>query len=161
MQIGAQRQTQKRKILCLSALFCVCMGMLVSCQTKRTYTDKDIVGVWKTDSILQYTNGFVERKGALDPDENIVYEYGNSGRLIMKKDHEQRNFQFEVVAGDSLIYRDAGGFFMVGYRILSLSPDRLVLKKKQAPMFPGPNQEVYEIRQFSPATIDGRSAKKR
>ncbi|WP_461133113.1 hypothetical protein [Spirosoma lituiforme] len=154
MTNGAQRQPKKQQTLCFFALLCVCTVIVLACQTKQTYTNKDIVGAWKTDSIFQYTNGFVERKGVLDPDENIVYEYDRKGRLLMKKDGEQRNFQFEVVAGDSLIYRDAGGFFMVGYRILALGPDKLVLKKKQAPLFPGPNQEVYEIRQFSPATQD-------
>ena len=160
MQIGAQKRIGKPHSLSVFALFCACIALLFSCQTKSTYTSKDIVGAWKTDSIFQYTNGFVERKGVLDPHEDIVYEYDSNGRLIMKKDDEQRHFQFEIIAGDSLIYRNAGGFFMVGYRILSLSPDKLVLKKKQAPMFPGPNQEVYEIRQFSPVADEGQSVKK-
>lgn len=156
----AQKRIGKPQSLSVLALFCACTGLLFSCQTKPVYTNKDIVGAWKTDSIFLHTNGFVERKGVLDPHEEIVYEYDNNGRLIMKKGDEQRHFQFEIVTGDSLIYRDTGGFFMVGYRILSLSPNKLVLKKKQAPLFPGPNQEVYEIRQFSLVTGKGQSVKK-
>ena len=125
--------------------------VLVQCQRKPDFTRNDIAGAWKADSIFAYTNGFVERKAVLNADENIVYDYDTTGRLTMKKDGEQRSIQYEIVAGDSLIYRTARGEILVGYRILSLTPTKLVLKKTQHPLFPGPNQEMYEVRQFSPA----------
>lgn len=138
------------RVLWVFALLCVSVWLTLACQSKPDFTQKDIVGAWKADSIFQYTNGFVERKAVLDPDENIVYDYDSTGRLTMKKEGEQRSIQYEIIAGDSLIYRSAAGGFLVGYRILSLIPNKLVLKKKQYPLFPGPNQDVYEIRQFSP-----------
>ncbi len=133
---------------------CVLLWLTLSCQSRPGFTQNDIVGAWKADSIFQYTNGFVERKAVLDPEENIVYDYDSTGRLTMKKEGEQRSIQYEIIAGDSLIYRSTTGGFLVGYRILSLSRNKLILKKKQYPLFPGPNQEVYEIRQFSPVSTD-------
>ncbi|MFD2572690.1 hypothetical protein ACFSUS_18770 [Spirosoma soli] len=129
---------------------------MFSCDSKPTFTEKDITGAWATDSIFEYTNGFVEKKALNDPDQNIIYAYDSNGGLTMKKEDEQRQFQYQIVDGDSLVYRDASGMFMSGYRILALSAHKLVLRKNRKPMFPGPNQQVYEIRQFSPVKAESQ-----
>ena len=133
-------------------MLCLFAYLAFACQTKPDFTPEDIAGAWKVDSVFQYINGFVERKAILDTDEAITYEYTRTGELTMKKVEEQRNFQYEILDGDSLVYRTMTGTFMVGYRILSLGSGKLVLRKRQRPAFSGKNQEVYEIRQFVPAT---------
>ena len=134
-------------------MLCLFAYLAFTCRTKPDFTPKDIAGAWKVDSVFQYSNGFMERKAILDTDEAITYEYTSTGELAMKKVNEQRNFQYEILDGDSLVYRTMNGTFMVGYRIVALNPGKLVLRKRQRPAFSGKNQEVYEIRQFVPATI--------
>lgn len=152
MQTTDVNKLSKRRASYLYGIPGVLLYLLCACQTNAVFTPDDIAGAWKVDSVFQYTNGFVERKGIPDLDEAITYEYTSTGELTMKKGNEERNFQYEILDGDSLVYRTMTGTFMVGYRILALKPGKLALRKRQRPAFSGKNQEIYEIRQFLPAT---------
>lgn len=149
---GAKRHTGNINSLCIFLPLCASLWLTFSCHSSPDFREKDLLRAWKADSIFQYTNGFVEKKAVITADDNIVYEYDSTGRLTMKKADEQRSIRYKLVGNDSLIYISPKGRYLNGYRILELTPNRLVLRKNLKPLFPGKNQLLYEIRQFSPAS---------
>ena len=157
MHRDTQRSTETIQTLCISrsagaVLLCASLWLTSSCRSKPDFQEKDLFQAWKADSIFQYTNGFTEKKAVISSDDNIVYAYDPTGRLTMIKEDERRSIQYKLVGNDSLIYINPKGRYLNGYRILALTPNKLVLKKNLRPLFPGKNQVSYEIRQFSPAT---------
>jgi hypothetical protein len=125
--------------------------LTVSCQSKLRITEADLKGVWKTDSIYRYTNGFVEKKAVIGGEDNIIYDYDGSGTMTMRKEAEGRPVRYRIIDGDSLQYVGKTGTVLSSFRILALEPGKLVLRKMQEPLFSGKNQLIYEVRQFSPA----------
>jgi hypothetical protein len=125
--------------------------LTVSCQSKLRITEADLKGVWKTDSIYRYTNGFVEKKAVIGGEDNIIYDYDGSGTMTMRKEAEGRPVRYRIIDGDSLQYVGKTGTVLSSFRILALEPGKLVLRKIQEPLFSGKNQLIYEVRQFSPA----------
>jgi len=125
--------------------------LTVSCQSKLRITESDLKGVWKTDSIYRYTNGFVEKKAVIGGEDNIIYDYDGSGTMTMRKEAEGRPVRYRIIDGDSLQYVGKTGTVLSSFRILALEPGKLVLRKIQEPLFSGKNQLIYEVRQFSPA----------
>lgn len=123
--------------------------LTVGCQSKIRVTEADLKGLWKTDSIYRYTNGFVEKKAITDGDDNIVYDYNGTGTMTMRKEAEARPVRYRVINGDSLQYVGKTGTVVSSFRILAFEPDKLVLRKMQEPLFSGKNQLLYEVRLFS------------
>ncbi|MFC0186547.1 hypothetical protein SAMN04515674_106180 [Pseudarcicella hirudinis] len=134
----------------MKKLFLFLPLLFFHCKSKPAFNKNQILGAWKADSVYHFTNGFVQAIAIVDSDENIVYEYDSTGSVFMKKDGEIRRIHYKFIREDSLAYFDSKGQFMTGYKILALTPEKLVLKKIQKPMFSGKNQEVFEIRRFSP-----------
>ncbi|NEU70936.1 hypothetical protein GK091_29000 [Spirosoma agri] len=123
--------------------------LLVGCQSKLRVTEADLKGVWKTDSIYRYANGFTERKAVQNDAENIIYDYNGTGTMTMRKENEARPVRYQIINGDSLQYIGKTGTVLSSFRILAFEPGQLVLRKMQEPLFSGKNQLVYEIRRFS------------
>ncbi len=124
--------------------------LLVGCQSKVRVTEADLKGIWKTDSIYRYTNGFTERKAVQNDADNIIYDYDGTGTMTMRKEAEARPVRYRVINGDSLQYIGKSGTVLSSFRILAFEPGKLVLRKMQEPLFSGKNQLVYEVRLFSP-----------
>lgn len=138
---------------------CLWPGLLLvigcCCQHHVQVTAKDLKGTWKTDTIWQYTNGFVEKRIVFEDPDNIVFAYDGEQRMWMKKNTEQRMAYYRIIQGDSLQYLvGPQQQLLSAYRILSYSPTKLVLRKNHVPIFSGKNQLSYEVRQFS--LVSGR-----
>jgi hypothetical protein len=110
--------------------------------------DEKILGTWRADSLYSFANGFSHSeslKGLDVPD----YEYQKSGMLTESKDEQHHHMQYELLGKDSLVYKDTTGKILIGYKILELTDDKMVLKKQRTPLFGDKNQNMYEVRFFS------------
>lgn len=117
---------------------------LVFCDSTQS-RKKILVGAWKTDSTFMFYNGFSQsqyKEGA----DWATHLYHADGKVEEQKFGTSRKHRYDLQA-DTLIWFDAneGQRFL----ILELQPKRMVLKKSKPPLFPGENQERYEIRYFS------------
>ncbi|WP_051664083.1 hypothetical protein [Dyadobacter crusticola] len=125
--------------------------MLTGCASH----EEDIVGLWRTDSISNYVNGFSFTNNTKDAHWSY-FEYRKDGSLFERRKGEYRKSAYKLISSDSLVYLDSTGKVMNGYQILHLDKKSLVLKKAQAPYLSGKNQELYEIRYFSKAAPDNK-----
>ncbi|WP_082216937.1 hypothetical protein [Dyadobacter psychrophilus] len=117
--------------------------------------EKDIVGLWRTDSIANYVNGFSFTNNTKDAHWSY-FDYRADGTLFQRRKGEYRKSRYKLVSADSLVYTDSTGKVVNGYKILDLNDQTMVLKKSQKPYFSGKNQELYEIRYFSKAVPKGK-----
>ncbi len=118
------------------------------CNTPVFIRERNLVGVWKTDSITNYVNGFTQVSNT--PDIHWpLYRYDANGQLTESRFTQHRTFGYKLVTSDSLIYTDSFGAFMSGFKVLELDDEKLVLKRMHKPFLPGKNQHLYEIRFFS------------
>ena len=123
------------------------------CNAPVFIQERNLVGVWKTDSISNYVNGFTQVSNT--PDAHWpLYQYDANGRLTESKFDQRRILGYKLVSSDSLIYTDSFGNFLNGFKVLQLDDDKLVLKKIHKPFLPGKNQHLYEIRFFSKIPAD-------
>lgn len=119
------------------------------CQSR----EQKLVGVWKTDSIFNYVNGFTETQNV--PDEHWpLFEYRADGVLTERKFNQHRDLRYQLLSADSLVYTDTTGKVLSGFAVLKLDADKLVLKKTHKPFLPGKNQHLYEIRFFTKVPSD-------
>ncbi|MFD1143135.1 hypothetical protein ACFQ4C_18555 [Larkinella insperata] len=115
--------------------------------------EQKLVGVWKTDSIFNYVNGFTETLNV--PDEHWpLFEYSEDGVLTEHKFGQQRALKYQLVSADSLVYTDSAGTVLSGFSVLKLDREKLVLKKTHKPFLSGKNQQLYEIRFFTKVSSD-------
>jgi len=112
--------------------------------------EKDIVGLWRTDSIANYVNGFSFTNNTKDAHWSY-FDYRADGTLFQRRKGEYRKSRYKLMSADSLVYTDSTGKVVNGYKIIDLNARTMVLKKSQKPYFSGKNQELYEIRYFSKA----------
>ncbi|MCE7061711.1 hypothetical protein [Dyadobacter sp. CY343] len=113
--------------------------------------EEAIVGLWRTDSISNYVNGFSFTNDTKDAHWSY-FEYRRDGSLFERRKGEYRKSAYKLISKDSLVYLDSTGKVINGYQILNLNERSLVLKKAQAPYLSGKNQELYQIRYFSKAS---------
>lgn len=130
------------------------ISTLMRCASK----EKQIQGTWKTDSILNFVNGFSHTNDSQD-EHWSHFEYTKDGAVFERRKQEFRKYYYKLLKSDSLVYLDSAGSFLNGYKILKLDNDQLVLKKIQKPYLPGKNQELYEIRFFSKINSDSTASK--
>ena len=119
--------------------------ILSSCSTNK---QDAILGIWRTDSISTYVNGYSRTNNVFD-EHWSYFEYQKEGKVFERRKSEFRKYNYQFVSQDSLSYADSTNNTITKYEILHLDPARLVLKKQQNPFLPGNNQELYEIRYFS------------
>lgn len=112
---------------------------------------KSILGAWKVDSTYTYYNGFdyVQRTEGSDWATCLYEEEGTMKEI---KYGSFQSYFFVFPSRDSLVLRSTSGGDDVGFQVLKLKGDRMVLKKSKSPIFGGDNQERYEIRFFSRTT---------
>ena len=116
---------------------------------------KDIVGLWRTDSISNYVNGFSFTNNTKDAHWSY-FDYRADGTLFERRKGEYRKSRYQLASADSLFYTDSTGKVLSGYKILDLNDNTMVLKMSQKPYLSGKNQELYEIRYFSKAVPKGK-----
>jgi len=131
----------------LNILFLV--FILFSCKKEKSVDLKYLKGAWQSDSLYNFSNGYVFGKKIIKNDDNTIFEYSDNNILYMRKYGEKRRFIYQILDRDSLIYVDTNQTFISGYKIIELTNERLVLKKRQPFLFPGKNQNRYDIRIFS------------
>ncbi|MCE7069341.1 hypothetical protein LZG74_03455 [Dyadobacter sp. CY327] len=117
--------------------------------------EKDIVGLWRTDSISNYVNGFSFTNNTKDAHWSY-FDYRADGTLFERRKGEYRKSRYQLGSADSLFYTDSTGKILSGYKILDLNEKIMVLKMSQKPYLSGKNQELYEIRYFSKAVPKGK-----
>lgn len=121
---------------------------ICSCNVPIRMQERDLAGVWRTDSISNFVNGFSFTNNTFD-EHWSTFEYGSDGLLTERKKEKSKTYHYLLPAADSLVYTDSTGHRLSGFEILKLTDNRLILKKKQKPYLPGKNQELYEVRFFS------------
>jgi hypothetical protein len=109
-----------------------------------------IIGDWKVDSTYNYYNGFVRRQSG-DGADWAVYSYANDGTIKEIKFGTHRMYHYSV-SGDTLFWDAINEQRGVDFKILHLSPERLVLRKDKPPVIGSGKQERYEVRYFSRTT---------
>lgn len=126
----------------------ICILFLITMQyCKRAGVRPAINGTsWQVDSIYDYYNGFGYMNRTPYPKE--IFRYRKDS--IATHEGMDRQLLFHYATTDtSIILRDMQGNLVSDFKILELTEDKLVLKKTKSPIFPGKNQERYEIRYFS------------
>ena len=122
----------------------VLLAILASCHSR----ERALEGVWRTDSISNFVNGFSFTNNAFD-EHWSTFEYGADGVMTERKKDKFRTYRYQLPSADSLVYTDSTGHRLSGFQIVKLSDEHLILKKAQKPYLPGKNQELYEVRFFT------------
>jgi hypothetical protein len=139
-------QKEMKTYLLKIILLAITTILLCQCQPEEIDV-AHLKGEWQTDSIYSYQNGY---EFTIAEGENWgTYQYKDFGKIAEKKLGGSREYLYEVIGNDSLIYKNPDNTPIAGFVILKLSANQLVLKKERKPTFSGRNQEIYEIRYFS------------
>jgi hypothetical protein len=120
------------------------LASLAACKTR----ERPLQGVWRTDSIRNYVNGFSFTNNTFD-EHWSTFEYGADGVMTERKKEKFKTYHYLLPTADSLVYTDSTGHRLSGFQIVKLSDEQLILKKAQKPYLPGKNQELYEVRFFT------------
>ena len=129
----------------IPVLLIACLSICSACQDSKK---EAILGIWRTDSISSFVNGYHRTNNVFD-EHWSYFEYQKDGSVFERRKKEFREYHYQFFAPDSLAYSDSTNATITKYQILHLDPKQLVLKKHQNPFLPGNNQELYEIRYFS------------
>lgn len=105
-----------------------------------------LTGTWKKDSVYRYYNGYGYTTS--DFDEEPLHEYMPGQILKMKLKDEERSFAYEI-SGDSLFHFNDKTKRTDRFYVLKLNNEQLVLRKELNPVFPGNNQEHFEVQYLS------------
>ncbi|WP_157637970.1 hypothetical protein [Flexithrix dorotheae] len=134
------------RILTLTLKFLILIAF-IKCKEENVINPALLIGNWQVDSIYTYQNGFdFMRRGGTNWGS---YQYHNSGKISEHKMENKREFLFEVIAPDSLVYKSPDQKPLATFKIMKLNDKVLVLKKNLQPLIKGPNQQSYEVRFFS------------
>lgn len=121
---------------------------LGQCNIPVYMQERDLEGIWRTDSINNFVNGFSFTNNTFD-EHWSTFEYGADGVLTERKKEKHKTYRYKLPSSDSLVYTDSSGHQLSGFRILKLTDSQLILKKAQKPYLPGKNQELFEVRFFT------------
>lgn len=122
--------------------------------------EENIEGLWRTDSIANYVNGFSFTNNSTDAHWSY-FEYKDDKSVYERRDDEFRKSFYKILDKKILIYTDSIGRMLSRYQILHLDSRKLVLKKPQNPYLSGKNQELYEIRYFTKISPEERVVSKK
>ncbi|GGM88547.1 hypothetical protein GCM10010967_21520 [Dyadobacter beijingensis] len=125
-------------------LIVLLFSSVFSCRTR----EQELQGVWRTDSISNFVNGFSFTNNTFD-EHWSTFEYGADGVMTERKKEKFKTYRYQLPSSDSLVYTDSTGQRLSGFQIVKLSDEHLILKKAQKPYLPGKNQELYEVRFFT------------
>ncbi|TLU92333.1 hypothetical protein [Dyadobacter sediminis] len=121
---------------------------LTRCNVPVYMQEKELEGIWRTDSINNFVNGFSFTNNTFD-EHWSTFEYQPDGILLERRKEKFRKYRYRLPASDSLVYADSSGQQLSSFLILKLTDKQLVLKKAQKPYLPGKNQELFEVRFFT------------
>jgi hypothetical protein len=113
---------------------------------KQAIDPVKLIGTWKKDSVYRYYNGYGYTTS--DFDEEPLHEYLSDQVLKMKLKNEERFFAYEIF-GDSLFHLNNKTKRTDRFYVLKLNDEELVLRKGLMPVFPGKNQEHFEVQYLS------------
>lgn len=134
-------------------IIAVAFANLTACNTR----ERELTGVWRTDSISNFVNGFSFTNNTFD-EHWSTFEYGADGVMTERKKEKFKTYRYQLPTADSLVYTDSTGHRLSGFQIVKLSDEHLILKKAQKPYLPGKNQELYEVRFFTKIHAAGSPA---
>src|SRR4051812_47036569 len=86
----------------------VVISFLSACNSHENALEKDIHGMWRTDSISNFVNGFSFTNDTKDAHWSY-FEYKPDGSLYERRKGEYRKSAYKLVAKDSLVYMDSTG----------------------------------------------------
>lgn len=132
--------TTPRSLLTVIVLF----ASLAGCKSR----ERALEGVWRTDSIRNFVNGFSFTNNTFD-EHWSTFEYGANGVMTERKKEKFKTYRYEFPTADSLVYTDSTGHRLSGFQVVKLTDEQLILKKAQKPYLSGKNQELYEVRFFT------------
>ena len=104
-----------------------------------------LIGPWRIDSVYDYYNGFSFTNRHPTPQE--VHDYRKDSTVLRKGMGEQLLYRYSIK--DSTLSIIAAGKKIDEFIILHVDDNLMVLKKNKKFLFPGSNQQRYEIRYFS------------
>jgi hypothetical protein len=130
--------------------------LLTNCKSR----EENIQGLWRTDSISSYVNGFSFTNNTMDAHWSY-FEYKDDKSVFERRDDEFRKSYYKMLDKNILVYSDSIGRVLTRYLILHLDSKSLVLKKSQSPYLPGKNQELYEVRYFTKISPNDRIVSKK
>ena len=130
--------------------------LLTQCKSK----EENILGLWRTDSISSYVNGFSFTNNTMDAHWSY-FEYKDDKSVFERRDDEFRKSYYKIIDKNILVYSDSIGRILTRYLIVHLDSKHLVLKKSQSPYLPGKNQDLYEVRYFTKISPEERIVSKK
>lgn len=131
-----------RVILCLFITGMLIAVFFSSCQSDaQSY----LPGTWRIDSVYDYYNGFSYTNRNPTPKE--VYDYRKDSTVLRKGMGEQLLYRYSLQ--DSTLAIIASGRQIDQFVIIHIDDSLLVLKKDKRFLFPGNNQQRYEVRYFT------------
>jgi hypothetical protein len=131
-----------RKALVRVILLFAVSFMLMRCD-RPPDTSLIVGGVWKTDSLYSYYNGFGSTR--YDFEEEPHRSYSSDGVLTMTRGPETRSFRYEIKSNDTLLHYMNDGRVVDRFRVLKISKTGMVLRKELPPVFPGEGQMRYQV----------------
>lgn len=132
-----------------SALFIiVSVGFIFtfSACSSRKQTLQAIQGSWIVDSIYDYYNGFGFMNTQPNPRETFRYL---ADSIMYREGMNRQRLYHYYVTDSSIVVKDVQGNLVSDHKIELLSKSNMVLRKDKKEIFPGKNQERYEVRFFS------------
>lgn len=128
----------KHLFLCTFFLF-----VFVSCKMN---SDVPLVGSWRLDSIYYFDNGFTYTNRAPYPSE--VHVYRSDSTFLRRGMGRENRYTYSLNIKELLIKDSSDG---PGAKLTIIRADSTVLaiRKEKSLIFPGKNQERFEIRFFT------------
>lgn len=122
--------------------------MLVSCKSN---SDIQLEGNWRLDSIFYFDNGFTYTNRAPYPSE--VHVYKSDSTFLRRGMGRENKFTYSLNKKE-LVIKDSSDGPGAKLRIIKADSTILAIRKEKSLVFPGKNQERYEIRFFTRISKD-------
>lgn len=109
-------------------------------------SDTPLVGSWRLDSIYYFDNGFTYTNRAPYPSE--VHVYKSDSTFLRKGMGREKLFTYYLNKKE-LVIKDSSGGPDAKLTIIRADSNVLAIRKEKSLVFPGKNQERFEIRFFT------------
>ncbi len=116
---------------------------ITSCNSNETIM---LEGNWRLDSILYYDNGFTYTNKSPYPSE--VHVYKPDSTFLRRGMGRENKFTYSLNK-KNLVIKDSGNGPGAKLKIIKADSTVLAIRKEKALVFPGKNQERFEIRFFT------------
>jgi hypothetical protein len=126
----------------------ISLMLLFSCKSS---SEINVEGAWRLDSVYDYSNGFSFTNKSPYPAEVHVY---NPDRTFLRKGMGHQSKYLYEVKENQVLLKDTIGEPRAKLTIIKIDSTQLALKKEKLALFPGKNQEHFEIRFFTRIPLD-------